>query len=76
MFNDYPPGHIFVPVSQLARRHGVLTSALLAELKKARVSTIVVANQHQVLEHEFRDWVLRKLAQAKAEESAQQEVAE
>lgn len=54
----------FLPLSLLARRHGVLQRAMHDELRKARVRMIVIANQPQVLEADYRDWLNDKLSQA------------
>lgn len=57
-------GAQFLPLSMLARRHGVLQRAMHDELRKARVRMIVIANQPQVLEADYHDWLKSKLGQA------------
>lgn len=57
-------GAQFLPLSMLARRHGVLQRTLHDELRRARVTMIVIANHPQVLEADYRDWLNKKLGEA------------
>lgn len=57
-------GAQFLPLTMLARRHGVLQRALYDELRKAGIRMVVIANQPQVLEADYHDWLNSKLGQA------------
>jgi len=57
-------GAELLPVSMLARRHGLLQRALYEELRKARVKMIIIANQPQVLDADYREWLRSKISEA------------
>jgi len=57
----------FVPVADVARHFNVLSTTMLRELQRARVSVIYIGAQAQVNVAELEQWLQRKHNEAQKE---------
>lgn len=57
----------FVPVADVARHFNVLSTTMLRDLQRARVSVIYIGAQAQVSVADLEQWLQRKHSEAQTE---------